>query len=358
MPDAKQEHEKRCQQHQEKVHQYIESGARVKLTFGGLVKAYQEARQAVVNSGAVEVGEDGIIKSGWYNFDVPGRLQRVAPGNSAGIALTGGAVSIAAAIGTPVAAWTLVGALGTASTGAAIGGLSGAAATSATAAWFGGGAVAAGGLGMAAAPFVLSGIGAAAGLAMLATAGIIMARRDKSNEKEIKDADAVMEEAERRMKINQDKLTILQRDAERVSKQLIRTAAVLEYTPSDETVNKVGDALALAERLFPEFAKELPHARMYLSKPKRVDRITQTIVSPNSVQMTWKDPDKGDSEIKSYLVNYSEGFWGEEKTLQNKSTATFLHKNLKADKSYHYSIIAINAVGESEKAIFDAKTNP
>jgi hypothetical protein len=211
---------------------------------------------------------------------------------------------------------------------------------------------------MAAAPFVLSGIGAAAGLAMLATAGIIMARRDKSNEKEIKDADAVMEEAERRMKINQDKLTILQRDAERVSKQLIRTAAVLEYTPSDETVNKVGDALALAERLFPEFAKELPHARMYLSKPKRVDRITQTIVSPNSVQMTWKDPDKGDSEIKSYLVNYSEGFWGEEKTLQNKSTATFLHKNLKADKSYHYSIIAINAVGESEKAIFDAKTNP
>ena len=55
-------------------------------------------------------------------------------------------------------------ALGTASTGAAIGGLSGAAATSATAAWFGGGAVAAGGWGVAAAPFALSSIGLAVGL--------------------------------------------------------------------------------------------------------------------------------------------------------------------------------------------------
>ncbi|AVI91336.1 hypothetical protein CW753_18200 [Klebsiella pneumoniae] len=45
-------------------------------------------------------------------------------------------------------AWALVSAIGTASTGTAIGTLSGVAATNATLAWFGGGAVAAGGAGM------------------------------------------------------------------------------------------------------------------------------------------------------------------------------------------------------------------
>ena len=49
-------------------------------------------------------------------------------------------------------------ALGTASTGAAIGGLTGVAATNATLAWLGGGALAAGGGGMALGSMVLGGI--------------------------------------------------------------------------------------------------------------------------------------------------------------------------------------------------------
>jgi hypothetical protein len=60
----------------------------------------------------------------------------------------------------------LVGLFGTASTGAAIAGLSGAAATNATLAWFGGGALAAGGGGMALGSVVLGGIAIGPALAV------------------------------------------------------------------------------------------------------------------------------------------------------------------------------------------------
>ncbi len=76
----------------------------------------------------------------------------------AGASLAGGAGAGAL---TALGAYGLVGALGTASTGAAISGLSGAAASSATLAWFGGGALAAGGLGIAGGTAVLGGIVAA-----------------------------------------------------------------------------------------------------------------------------------------------------------------------------------------------------
>jgi len=69
----------------------------------------------------------------------------------------GGIVGGSMALG----AWALVSAIGSASTGTAIGTLSGVAATNATLAWFGGGALAAGGAGMSGGMLVLGGIVAA-----------------------------------------------------------------------------------------------------------------------------------------------------------------------------------------------------
>jgi hypothetical protein len=73
----------------------------------------------------------------------------------AAINATGG---ISVGIGSAVGAWALVSTFGIASTGTAIVGISGVAATNATLAWFGGGALAAGGGGMAAGVSVLGGI--------------------------------------------------------------------------------------------------------------------------------------------------------------------------------------------------------
>jgi hypothetical protein len=69
-----------------------------------------------------------------------------------------------------------VGALATASTGAAISGLSGAAAANATLAWFGGGALSAGGLGMAGGAWILGSIVTGP---VLAIGGMVMSAKSK-----------------------------------------------------------------------------------------------------------------------------------------------------------------------------------
>ena len=357
MPDTKEAHAERCDQHQANVYQYLEHEATDRAMFGVLVEAYQEAKQALIESGALEIGEDGNILAGWYNVSEHRGARRVSSEGTTGIALTGGAGSIAAAIGAPVAAWTMVGAFGTASTGAAISGLSGAAATSATAAWFGGGAVAAGGLGMAAAPLMLTGIGAVAGVAILAAAGILMAGKNRRNARQMADANAVMEEAEHRMNIIQYKLLILKNDAVRVTKQLVRTTAILEGNKSDEAVADIEDGLARAEELFREFQEPLPYARLYLEKPGK-PTITQTTVTPDSVHIAWYDSDNGESEITKYTIKYSTGFWGEAKSLPYTVRPTLQHMRLEAGKTYEYIITAVNALGEGEPAIIQAKTNP
>ncbi|NGM85606.1 hypothetical protein G5B47_24715 [Paenibacillus sp. 7124] len=86
---------------------------------------------------------------------------------SAGQVALNATKGISAGVGSALGAWALVSTLGTASTGTAIAGLSGAAATNATLAWFGGGALAAGGGGIAAGTAVLGGIVAVPALILM-----------------------------------------------------------------------------------------------------------------------------------------------------------------------------------------------
>jgi hypothetical protein len=83
------------------------------------------------------------------------KLERLMDGYSAVVpALGGTGAGTALAVGS----WSLVAMAGTASTGTAISTISGIAATNATLAWFGGGALAAGGAGMAGGTWVLAAI--------------------------------------------------------------------------------------------------------------------------------------------------------------------------------------------------------
>lgn len=129
----------------------------VELTLNSL----ENARLTLSNIKNLSQGIDREIQSeGGYKFDERINASVNEAEVEGGDALKSGLQSTAG-LATSLAGYGAVGVLGTASTGTAIGGLSGAAATNATLAWFGGGALSAGGGGVALGTTVLGGIVAA-----------------------------------------------------------------------------------------------------------------------------------------------------------------------------------------------------
>lgn len=120
-----------------------------------------------------------------------------------GIAGASSVVATAALAGVPTLVTSTVGAVATASTGTAISSLSGAAATNATLAWLGGGAISAGGGGMALGATVLSGITyATTGVFALAAAGIISSAYYSKKHTEAEAYYATLKEEEAKCKAN------------------------------------------------------------------------------------------------------------------------------------------------------------
>ena len=212
---------------------------------------------------------------------------------------------------------------------------------------------------MAAAPFVLSGIGIVAGVGIIGVAALIASSRNNRNEKDMKDANATMKEAERRMKVNASILKNLGDSAKQVSNQLIKAIGVLEAVKTEEAVTFLDQALTEADQLFPELQKKLPHTNLYIGRPSPIKSVINIAATKNSVFMSWKDPDGGNSEITRYEIWYRQGFWGEEKILKTTQKLEFTHTELEPGKSYYYKIIPINIMGESDdNKTFEAKTQP
>jgi hypothetical protein len=139
---------------------------------GRFVSLFEQLRNVEL-TGAAEVGRLGakafskgeLAKmkelSGFANEVVSGGATALGSGALVGMASYGGAMMFA-----------------TASTGTAIGTLTGVAATNATLAWFGGGSLAAGGMGMAGGMAILGGIVAGP---VLAIGGLVLASKAKKN---------------------------------------------------------------------------------------------------------------------------------------------------------------------------------
>lgn len=129
-----------------------------KVEVQGNVNLNEKLRVQVNNSGNFKQMEVAALKA---TEVVKAGASSLGAGALAGIASYGGAMMFASA-----------------STGTAIASLSGVAATNATLAWFGGGSLAAGGLGMAGGAVVLGGIVAGP---VLAVAGFIMSAKSEEN---------------------------------------------------------------------------------------------------------------------------------------------------------------------------------
>lgn len=133
-------------------------------------------------------------------FDAVDALKALAASGAAGA--TAGFVSYGA-----------VGALATASTGAAISGLSGVAAANATLAWFGGGALSAGGLGMAGGAWILGSIVTGP---VLAIGGMVMSAKSKESLANAKAKAAEAAQAIEQMKTVEVATGLIQSRAEQI----------------------------------------------------------------------------------------------------------------------------------------------
>ncbi len=218
---------------------------------------------------------------------------------------------------------------------------------------------------MVAAPFALTGIGAAAGLSVLAASLFFanMSRRRRDNQNE--EIERVMEVAEERMAANQEWLSKHGEAASGIQKRLIRTTAVLEYISGasndakpDQAVSDVGQALLDAERLIREMDEDpIPHESAYLVKPGVVTTISRIEATRDSLHIVWEDPDDGQTEISEYRFKYSQGFWGRDEETLNVCEPEVTISDLESGNKYSFTITAINTVGEGEESEeFEAAT--
>ena len=193
-----------------------------------LATSWEEAKEAVLKSGALTVDPEGKLAPGWFTITGAEDIQ-IPESRNRKTAAIGSIPSAAAFLGAPAAAWTAVGAFGTAATGTSIGALSGAAAVTATASWFERAGIAgAAGLGMRAAPAALGGIGLLATLPVQGVIGAVIA--GKNERRKIKQVDEAITDMNRYdSKINHyiSEMNHLLQDAQQESANLIRTSSRL-----------------------------------------------------------------------------------------------------------------------------------
>lgn len=182
-------------------------------------------------------------------------LQSVATSLVGGLA-TGAMAGAMTAFG----AYGAAGALASASTGTAIASLSGAAATNATLAFFGGGSLAAGGLGMAGGTMVLGGLVAGPALAVL---GFVAGAKASKNLSEANANWAKAKEFEEEMKVVADVCNGIRRRSAMFSRFLIRLQTV--FDPLVYQMSQIIKERGTDYRMFSEEEKQCVASAMALA---------------------------------------------------------------------------------------------
>ena len=256
--DAETNFQKEKEKYENRVEQFNHAAVNACSKFEELDLAWNEAKTAVIESGALTIDPQGNLSWGWFKpTDLP--KDPAAPADAAKT-VSGSLPSLAAFIGAPATAWTLVGLFGTAGTGIAISSLSGAAFTAATAAWLGRlGISGITGLGMRAAPAVLGGIGLAISLPIQVAIGAKVAgNRERKTISQIEDTSKVIYARHAIIYEMKPRLENLGGQAREKNLQLLRTTAQLqavlniqeqESPETKESVNNLLQMLVSAQEL-------------------------------------------------------------------------------------------------------------
>lgn len=267
----------------------LDNYGRVKLdAWGNQMKRFVEAFESFKNvrlEDDVELNERLKLKisqpSNLKNMEVAALkatevlnagVSSLGAGALAGIASYGGAMMFASA-----------------STGTAIASLSGAAATNATLAWFGGGSLAAGGLGMAGGAAVLGGIVAGP---ILAVAGSIMAAKSEENLSQARATLSKARNAASQMRTMEDVLRHIKNLADEY--QAFTIQYLNFFTPVLEEVENIKNKYAPTQKGF-FFSKRVNQVK--------VDFNTLTIKEQKTLHLSWLMAQILNSVLAAPLLN-------------------------------------------------------
>ena len=226
--DAEVRFQKAKEKYEKRVEGFNDAAVSACSRFEELEQAWNEAKTAIIESGALTVDPQRNLAWGWYQ--PPDQPKDPAAPADAAKTVSDSLPGLAAFIGAPATTWTLVGLFGTAGTGIGISSLSGAAFTAATAAWLGRmGISGITGLGMRAAPAVLGGIGLAISLPIQVAIGAKVAgNRERKTISQIKDTTQVIDARHTIIDEMQPRLEDLGSQAREQNLQLLRGTAQLQ----------------------------------------------------------------------------------------------------------------------------------
>ena len=373
LSEIKDAYDERCSIHQQSYADYRDQTIRTNVKCEALLNALVRAKRKIINSRALGVDEDGNLKSGWGTKTSAhgGTDTEDTSFSSAGVGI---GLSLGAAIGSPVAAWMMVGALGTASTGTAISSLSGAASTTATLAWFGGGSVASGGLGMAAAPFALGGIGAVAALPMYFVMGARAAgKKEEKYSESISIFENIISRAESLIEQDTQRLDGLNRRIDEVTLQLIQDTALFEFfssrrddpnIPTEETVrllNVLWLTIQKATEVIWEVNSQANQSKpkLYLEVPDEIVEVEAKPIDSTTIELRWIDGNEADEEVIEYEIWARRGRLGGFDKIASVPITVYRHNDLEPDTLYQYQIAAVNSIGAGDRSkTVSARTFP
>ena len=256
--DAEASFEKAKTKYQIRVEAFNHKAVSACSRFQEMEEAWNEAKTAIIESGALTIDPQGNLSWGWFKpTEMPNDPSAEA---DAAKTVSGSLPGLVVFIGAPATTWTLAGLFGTAGTGVAISSLSGAAFTAATAAWIGRlGISGVTGLGMRAAPAVLGGIGLAISLPIqIAIGAKVAGNRERRTITQIDETTSVINERMTVIEKMQPTFDDLATKAREENLKLMRGTAQLQAiltihdheTPeAKETINKSLEILVTTREL-------------------------------------------------------------------------------------------------------------
>ena len=342
MQDQTSTHLQLCDEHDRAGQNFAAIRAVTVSAFEDILNVDDRARRVLADTGMDSPAPRDIVEVDWFSDEMTPKDQRIGEGKISGWWASAGVAALVGAVLALLGAFAVTG-FGSVPEGALE--------------WFGAASVSLGTFDLALGPLYLSCICLAVGAGLFVVAALLRRGMRRRVARATDDANSTMREAMNRMEVNGTRLREFAHSAKERSEELSRATGALQANMNQVTVDRVYRALSEAGRLYSSLRSPIPHAHLYIGRPSPVASLSTIETTPTSVTIAWDDPDLGSSSIDGYRVRQSGGLFRGARDLSTVEEPEFAHTGLKTGKTFTYTIIPFNTIGEATSSMkFKART--